>query len=219
MRVVIIASLIVLICAPVLTAQGVRDDDSYFIYFSWTDKRPDQELPGGFGYLDTDEDPDLTLTAVRTSRAFNVYAKNGQPDQETGAPVEDHAAWPDWYANYGWDTPDADPDPVWPGGSYYFLTIDTYADRWALCYGQYPNPPRSTRGLANLYFPISGYVKKAIYNGDGTVDLELVEDGGNWKVHWLTDVKEEVILEDKKFIAHVDMNTKTGYMVPKKVVK
>ncbi len=199
--------------------QWVRDDDSYRIYFAWSQGRPVIGLPGGSFFIHGTE---IILTAARTSRAFNVYAKNGSPDAETGAKIKDHNAWPYWYWHghgQGWDTPDADPSyqcaagPYQCGAPYYLLTIDTYQGKWWLFYSQYPNQP-STAGVANLYVPMSGKTRKIKFNDDGTIDIDLEEDHGAWKILWEWGV-ENVKLQDKKFVVHLDPATQTGYMVPK----
>ena len=204
-----------------LTPAGVRDADSYKIHFAWSQGRPIPGSPGGSFFLDPDSGY-LTLTAARTSRAFNVYAKNNSPGVETDR-VEDHSAWPDWYVTYGWDTPDA--DPLWNcavayqcAAPFYLLTIDTYQRKWWLFYTQYPNQP-STAGIANLYAPMSGSTKKAKFNDDNTIDIELKEDGGDWKIFWQPGAFENVKLDGKGFVAHLDPYAKTGYIVPKKLLK
>jgi hypothetical protein len=113
-----------------VNVQAQRDDDSYYIEFAWSQDspRPIPGEPGGSLFLDAGY---IILTAARTSRPFNVYAMNNSPGVETDR-VEDHSAWPDWYATYGWDTPDADPEwnchgtPYMCNAPFYLLTIDTY---------------------------------------------------------------------------------------------
>ena len=197
-----------------------RDADSYKIYFEWSQGRPVPGSPGGSLFQD---DGYITLTAARTSRAFNVYAKNNSTGVETDR-VEDHSAWPTWYANYGWDTPDADPlyncsaGPYECNAPFYLLTIDTYQKKWWLFYTQYPNQP-STAGIANLYVPMSGKTKKVTINDDDTIDIEIKEDGGDWKTFWGGGAFEVVKLQDKHFVVHLDPDSKTGYMAPKQLVK
>lgn len=193
-----------------VNAQGVRDDHSYFIRFNWTDNRPDLAPPGGFVFFDGAE---ICMTAVRTNRGFNVYAKNNKPDQETGAPIEDHSAYPNWYVNYGWDVPDA--DAGWSGGTRYLLSLDTYQGKWWLFYIEYPFP--SNKGVCDVYIPMSGDTKKVEFNDDGTIDIDLKEDDGDWKCFWVWGM-ERVELDGKDFVAHIDPSSRTGYIAPKKLV-
>ena len=209
-----------------LTPFRIRDADSYYINFAWSGGRPTPGSPGGFFFLDPDSGY-LTLTAARTSRAFNVYAMNNSPGVETER-VEDHSAWPNWYASYGWDTPDADPSyltltticedgPYECNAPFYLLTIDTFQGKWWLFYTQYPNQP-STHGIANLYVPMSGVTHKVTTNDDGTIDIEIEEDGGDWKTLWGEDALEDVKLQDRNFVVHIDRNEKNGYMAPKQLL-
>ncbi|MFB0565811.1 MAG: hypothetical protein ACETWK_09055 [Candidatus Aminicenantaceae bacterium] len=201
--------------------QGERDDDSYYIYFEWSQGRPFPGSPGGSLFIDGGY---ISLTAARTSKGFNVYAKNNSPDAETGAPIKDNSAWPDWYKLYGWDTPDADPSYQCTDGPYlcaapfYLLTIDTYQGKWWLFYSEYPNQP-STAGVANLYVPMSGGIKKVEFNDDGTIDMDIDEDDSNWATFWLVGQIEDVKLQDKHFVVHIDPEAKTGYIAPKQLLK
>ena len=223
MKKVLMLSIVFLFFVGILNAQGVRDNDSYRIYFEWSNSRPTIGNPGGHGYFLGDY---ISLTAVRTSRAFNVYAKNGSPDADTGAPIHDHSAYPTWYATHGWDVPDADPSfkcPAGPylcGAPYYMLSIDTYQEKWWLVYTQYPNQP-STAGIANLYVPMSGSTQEVSFN-DGTIDIVLKEDGGDWRIWWGRDTPwgfEDVKLQGDEFVAHIDTTKQTCYIVPKKLLK
>jgi len=197
-----------------LNAQGVRDEDSYFIYFNWTDARPDQNPPGGFVFYDFDRGI-LAMTAVRTNRGFNVYAKNHSPDAETGAPILNHNAYPTWYAMYGWDVPDA--GAGWSNGTRYLLSLDTFQKKWWLFYVEYPFP--STKGTADIYVPMSGTIQKVEFNeNDNTVDINIEEDNGDWKIYWVWG-PEDVKLQDKHFVVHLDLTNKDGYIAPKQLVK
>lgn len=219
MRKILMLSIVFLFFVGSINAQGVRDDDSYRIYFEWSQGRPLVGLPGGSLFLDAGY---ITLTAARTSRAFNVYAKNNSPDAETSTPIVDHMAWPVWYATYGWDTPDADPswncpppkEPYDCNAPFYLLTIDTFQRKWWLFYTQYPNQP-STAGIANLYVPMSGKTKKVKFNDDGTIDINIDEDGGNWKTFWGPGAFEDVKLQNKHFVVHLDPVEENGYIAPK----
>ena len=194
-----------------LTPSGVRDADSYKIYFEWSDTNPTGGDLGGYVFLDGAE---ICMTAVRTIRGFNVYAKNNKPDQETGAPIVDHSAYPSWYAEYGWDVPDAGAD--WSNGTRYLLSLDTYQKKWWLFYIDYPYP--STKGTCDLYVQMSGDTKKVTFNDDGTIDIDLKEKGGDWKIFWSWGM-EDVDLDGKNFLLHLNPVDKTGYIVPKKLLK
>ena len=206
----------------------VRDDDSYYIHFAWSGGRPLVGKPGGFLFLDAGH---ISLIAARTREAFNVYAKNNSPDAETGAPIEEHTAWPIWYwgdpevlddDGYGWDTPDA--SPLWNcdvayecNAPFYLLTIDTYQGKWWLFYTQYPNQP-STAGIANLYVPMSGKINDVEFNGNGTIDIDIEDEGNDWKTFWGPGALENIKLQDGHFVVHIDPVTKTGYMAPRQLL-
>ena len=214
MKKVLITMSLFLFILGTLNALDGRDEDSYFIYFSWTDARPDQDPPGGYVFYDFDQEI-LAMTAVRTNRGFNVYAKNHLPDTDTGAPIEDHSAYPSWYANYGWDVPDA--DAGWSEGTRYLLSLDTFQKKWWLFYVDYPYP--STKGTADIYVPISGTIQKVEFNeNDNTVDINIEEDNGDWKIYWVWGT-EDVKLQDKHFVVHLDLTNMDGYIAPKQLVK
>lgn len=213
MKRILMLSIVFMFFVGSINAQFVRDDDSYFIYFNWTDKRPDQLAPGGYVFYDIDLNQ-LCMTAVRTNKVFNVYAMNNSPDAETGAPVMDHSAYPDWYAGYGWDVPDA--DASWSGGTRYLLSLDTLQQKWWLFYIEYPYP--STKGVADVYVPMSGRTHKVEFNNDGTeVDIEIEEDQGDWACYWVWGF-DYVKLQDRHFVVHLDLVNKTGYMAPKQLL-
>ena len=194
-------------------AQWERNDDSYKIYFAWSNSRPTGGNVGGYVYEDGNN---VTMIAVRTSRGFNLYAKNGQPDGETGAPVVDHSYFPSWYATYGWDTPDA--DPLWSSSApFYLINLDTFGEKWTLVYTQYPNPPTDV-ATAWLAVPMSGSADNVMFNGDGTIDIDLKEDGGDWRIFW-GEWYEDCKLDGPHLLLHLDLTTMTGYIVPKKLVE
>lgn len=196
-----------------IAAEGARDDTSYYIHFNWSNSCPTDGV-GGSLFISGEE---VALIAARTSKGFNVYAKNNQPDAETGAPVKDHSAWPSWYLQHGWDTPDA--DPAYSNNSpNYLLTIDTVARRWALIYSQDPNYHTGSRGVCSLYMPMSGPTDSVIFNNDGTIDIYLREDDQNWATQWSWGI-ENVRLDGPRFIAHIDPNNNEGYLVPFKVTR
>lgn len=162
------------------------------------------------------------ISAVRTSRAFNVYAKNGSPDILTGDPIVDHCAWPAWYygpwpgkpEGYGWDTPDA--DSTWKNGTRYLISLDTFQKKWWLFYVKYPYPGPGTKYLT---VPMSGKTKKVEYNEeDNTVEIELAEDHGDWGCFWIWGI-EVAKLQDKHFIMHLDLDTESGWIAPKQIVQ
>ena len=188
--------------------QGTRDDDSYRIYFEWSQTVPiSKDEMGGYFYQ---HDSFFVLIAARTNEGFNLYAKNRSPDAETGAPVVNHSAYPEWYSNYGWDVPDASPDFA-TSAPNYLLTIDTYQGKWWLFYSG--NPWDSIR---SLYVPMSGSVNHVSFNDDGTIDFILKEDGGDWKAIWSWGY-EVVKLDRHFFVGHLDTNAKTGYLEPRKL--
>ncbi|MFC2156875.1 hypothetical protein ACFLT9_03485 [Acidobacteriota bacterium] len=189
-----------------LNAQGVRDDDSYYIYFSWTNSGL-----GGNVFVDAGLEQ-LAMCAVRTSRGFNVYAKDGSPNAETGDPITDHSAWPSWYSGYGWDTPDADPS-FNSSAPFYLISLDTYQGKWWFFYSAYPKT-----GIRSLYVPMSGKIKKVEFNADGTVDMEIEDDKGDWACYWSWGI-EAIRLQDKKFLVHLDLVNKEGYIAPKKIAE
>jgi hypothetical protein len=207
MKRVLLVSLVFLFLIGSLNAdEGVRDDDSYRIYFHWTNIRT--ESPGGYGWEDLNN---ISITAAKLEWGFNVYAKNGQPDYDTGAPVENNSYYPDWYGKKGWDVPDYD---------CYNLTIDTHAGYWMLCYIEYGQGEFDGK-IMRINAPLRGTTKKMSFISEGIIEIELEEYGGNWKVSWGQDTPweyEDVKLEGKKFIAHIDFNNKEGYLVPKKLL-
>ncbi|MFC2170311.1 hypothetical protein ACFLRM_07130 [Acidobacteriota bacterium] len=212
MKKILMISIVFLFFVSGLNAQ-VRDDDSYFIYFSWTDARPDQAAPGGYVFYDSVEDM-LAMTAVRTNRSFNVYARNNSPDAETGAKVVDHSAYPSWYSSYGWDVPDA--DASWTNGTRYLISLDTVQNKWWLFYVEYPYP--STKGVADIYVPMSGTIHDVEFNeADNTVDIHIDEDNGDWKCYWVWGV-DNVKLQNRHFIVHLDLANKVGYIAPESLV-
>lgn len=217
MKKVIMVLVVFLFVMGSVNVQAQRDADSYSINFAWSQGLPTLGSPGGFFFSDSGY---LILTAARTSSAFNVYAMNNSPGVETDR-VKDHSAWPDWYAANGSDTPDAAPDYNCPAGSYqcnapfYLLTIDTYQGKWWLFYSQYPNQP-STAGVASLYVPMSGVTHKVTFNADNTIEIEIEEEGGDWKNFWSWGF-EDVKLQDRHFVVHLDPGSKTGYMAPKQL--
>ncbi len=188
-----------------------RDDDSYYIYFKWSDSHPGTTNPGGYVFYDLDLQQ-LCMTAVRTDRGFNVYAKNGSADAETGAPVVDHSAYPSWYASYGWDVPDADP-AFNASAPFYLISLDTFQEKWWFVYSDYPKTK-----IVDLYVPMGGKTKKVEFNEAGTeVDIEIEDDKGDWACYWVWGF-DYVKLQDKKFILHLDLVAKTGWMAPKQIV-
>ena len=123
--------MVLVFIAGSVNAQGIRDEDSYYIYFDWGDNRTDQDRPGGYVLYDF-EINQLMMSAIRTSRAFNVYAKNNSPGIETDN-IMDHSAWPNWYITHDWDTPDA--DFTWDAkGTRYLISLDTVQKKWWLFY-------------------------------------------------------------------------------------
>jgi len=215
MKKVLMLSIVFLFFVGIINTQGVRDDDSYFIYFSWTDDYPNVTPPGGYVFYDEDDPSILTMTAVRTNRGFNVYAMNNSPDAETGARVVDHSAYPDWYSNpaYDWDVPDA--DASWSNGTRYLITLDTFQQKWWLFYIDYPFS--HPKGVFDIYVPMSGTITGVELN-DGTVDIQLIEAGGDWKTYWVWGF-DEVKLQDRNFVVHLDLVAKTGYMAPKQLLR
>jgi hypothetical protein len=214
MRKILTLSIFTLFLVGIVNAdQWVRDDDSYFIYFNWTDTRPDQTPPGGYVFYDLDQGL-LAMTAVRTNRGFNVYAMNNSPDAETGARIVNHSAYPSWYALYGWDVPDA--DAGWSNGTRYLLSLDTFQKKWWLFYVEYPYP--STKGVADIYVPMSGAIQKVEFNEDNTVDIYLLEENGDWKTFWVWGC-DYVRLQDRYFVAHLDLTDKEGYIAPSQLIE
>ena len=186
----------------------VRDNASYYIHFEWTDNRG--MAPCGLGYEGLN---DVAILGAKLMMGFNVYAKNGQPDYDTGAPVVDHSYYPDWFGLMGWDVPDF---------TYYVLTIDTHAKTWILCYIDYSTSAVAPRILNRLNVPFSGKTKHMTFIEEGVIEIELEEAGGDWKVWWGGDTNwdyEDVKLDDKKFIAHIDFNEQQGWIAPKDIVK
>ncbi len=214
MKKVLMLSVIFLFFVGIVNAQGVRDDNSYFIYFDWTDGRPDLDPPGGEVFYDLDLGQ-LGMNAVRTNRGFNVYARNNSPDAETGARVVNHSAYPDWYSKpaYNWDVPDA--DASWANGTRYLISLDTFQEKWWLFYTDYPFPS-NTKGTVNIYVPMSGTITDVEFN-DNTVDIYLLEDGGDWKTYWWWGF-DYVRLQDRTFMVHLDLDAKTGYMAPRQLL-
>jgi len=210
MKRILMLSIVFLFFVGTINAQGVRDDDSYRIYFEWNDDRSNP--PGGVGYFDEDIIT-ISISGAKLTEGFNVYAKNNSPAWGTGDPISDHSAYPEWYALMGWDVPDFD---------YYFLVIDTHAETWGLFYVDYGRAGSALDGQVNrVNIPMSGITKLITLNGDNSVDIDLEEIGGNWKVWWGGNTPwdyENVRLQDKHFIAHIDFNNKTGYIVPRQLV-
>jgi len=157
------------------------------------------------------------MTAVRTNRGFNVYAKNHLPHVETGIPIVDHSAYPEWYEYYGWDVPDAGSDWSDGKGTHYLISLDTFQKKWWLFYVDYPYP--SLKGTADIYVPMRGTIKKVEFNeDDDTVDIDIEEDNGDWKLYWVWGT-DYVKLQDKHFIVHLDLLNKEGYIAPKQLLK
>ncbi len=214
MKKALLAFIVLVFIAGSVNAQGSRDDDSYYIYFDWGVNRTIQDMPQPGGYFLYDFDLNqLMMSAVRTYRAFNVYAKNNSPGIETDN-IMDHSAWPNWYIKYGWDTPDA--DSTWSNGTRYLISLDTVQKKWWLFYVEYPYPGQGTKYLS---VPLSGKTKKVEYNEeDNTVEIELEEDHGDWGCFWIWGI-EVFKLQDKHFIMHLDLDTETGWIAPKQIAK
>ena len=221
MKKILMLSMVFLFLVGSINAQGVRDDDSYRIDFNWSNSDPIPGSPGGWLFENSGH---IILTAARTSSAFNVYAKNNSPDAETGDPIEDHSAWPSWYLAKDWDTPDADPAYQCGAGDYecnapfYLLTIDTFQEKWWLFYSQYPNQAPSNRGVASLYVPMSGDTHKVTDNGDGIYEIEITEDGGDWKTLWAWGF-EDVKLQNRHFVVHLDRDAMNGSITPEQLLE
>lgn len=183
----------------------VRDDDSYYIYFTWSHNR--SVLPGGLGYNDLNS---ISISAARLTQGFNVYAMNNSLGVETDR-VVDHSAYPDWYLANGWDVADFEK---------YLIIINTHAEVWALLYVEYGRGEIDGE-VHRVNIPMSGTTKQITFNDDGSVDIELEENGGDWRIWWGVDTPwtyDNVKLQDKHFIAHIDFENKIGYITPKQLV-
>ena len=125
-----------------------------------------------------------------------------------GAPIVDNNYYPG-YHKVG--TPYDVSDP-----GYYLVTIDTFSEHWYLCYFE-------TDGtvIDRLNMPLSGSTGKITFNEDGTFDIDLKEDGKDWKLWWgwVGWEFEKCKLQDGDFVAHIDMETREGWMAPKEFFK
>ncbi len=77
MKKVLMLSIVFLFFVGIINAQFLRDDDSYSIKFDWANSAWNPN-----GVVVIFDSGEVLMTAVRTSRGFNVYAKNNSQDAE-----------------------------------------------------------------------------------------------------------------------------------------
>lgn len=140
-----------------------------------------------------------------SQRGFNVYAANGQPDGDTGAPIVNHDPYP------GWDPDTPDGDPNWPGsgserygiemalgaGSFVLNAIYDDAndgdpdsnggllpgDEWTIGLWPWVNNPTRTEQIRPYAGAISGFLP--VFTDLGALDRldvvgTLTETDGTW---------------------------------------
>ena len=162
-----------------------------------------------------------------SQRAFNVFAANGQPDGDSGAPIVNHDPFPSWTPN----TPDADPGWVaaYSGNERYGMEMAVGAGVYALGaiyandgdtdsnsaitagvewgVGLWPWVNNATRSAQVL--PYSGTIGSfvPVFTDLGALDRldvtgTLIETDGYWNTDWNTGtpaMDEEFALADTVF--------------------